>query len=346
MNITFVLGQYKPNACGISDYVNLLSIELEKRGHFCQRISIDPTKGSTFLSVSQNLPQADLISLQFAPYAFSPYGLSGVSLLKFGQAIRDRKLHVMFHEIWVGAYPRASWKERFTGWRQKKEIMNFLDIARPKAVHTSNSAALDRLKRKGTNAQFLYLFGNIPYAPLPEERLINGQKLRIAFFGTLYESFPYIKFFKILNEFSITSKQTICLIVLGRHRDQLGLVSLKENAEIYKFEIEFMGELNTEEISHHLQRSDLGVSTTPFDVLGKSGTSAAMLEHGLPLLTYDDGDTQFEQLFVFEPFKEQVLLLNDPNWTEKMANRLAVRKRSSFFNGVAQTADNLLEAII
>ena len=151
---------------------------------------------------------------------------------------------------------------------------------------------------------------------------------------------------KILNEFSITSKQTICLIVLGRHRDQLGLVSLKENAEIYKFEIEFMGELNTEEISHHLQRSDLGVSTTPFDVLGKSGTSAAMLEHGLPLLTYDDGDTQFEQLFVFEPFKEQVLLLNDPNWTEKMANRLAVRKRSSFFNGVAQTADNLLEAII
>ena len=36
-----------------------------------------------------------------------------------------------------------------------------------------------------------------------------------------------------------------------------------------------------------------------------------MLEHGLPILAYDDGDTTVENLFAPKPFHKQVFLLND-----------------------------------
>ena len=41
----------------------------------------------------------------------------------------------------------------------------------------------------------------------------------------------------------------------------------------------------------------MGVSTTSYDVIGKSGATTAMLEHGLPVLAYDDGDTNGKPLY-------------------------------------------------
>ena len=84
-----VLGQYNPGACGVSDYANLLSEELEEK-FSCSRISIDSSNASSFSSLADSLPEADLISLQFAPYAFSTNGLSGAGLLKFAKAVRHR----------------------------------------------------------------------------------------------------------------------------------------------------------------------------------------------------------------------------------------------------------------
>ena len=59
-----------------------------------------------------------------------------------------------------------------------------------------------------------------------------------------------------------------------------------------------------------LQACHLGVCTTPYDIFGKSGTTAAMLEHGLPILVFDDGDTPIEKLFVIDEFSDQIFLLN------------------------------------
>ena len=94
MRIALVLGPYQPGACGVSDYARLLSEKLEEKGHSCQPISINRDLGSTFSSLTDNVPEADLISLQFAPYAFSPNGLSGSALLKFGQAVRNNPILV------------------------------------------------------------------------------------------------------------------------------------------------------------------------------------------------------------------------------------------------------------
>ena len=346
MRIAFVLGPYKPGACGVSDYVNLLSEELEKKNLSCCRISIDASKGSAFSSLADALPEADLISLQFAPYAFSGNGLSGAGLRKFGKAVRHRNLQVMFHEIWIGAYPSAKWKERWQGSRQKREILQFLDHAQPQNIHSTNCAALDRLSKAGAEAQHLYLFGNIPHSPLEKSasRRVEDKELKVAFFGTLYNSFPYHLLSEQLLEISKKHKRTVRLLILGRHRDQRGLQSLQTESAKHGFELELTGELSAQALSHHLQECTLGVSTTPFDVMGKSGAASALLEHGLPVLAYDDGDTPEERLFVFEPFVDQVVLLNDPALPLRLTE-LMTKPRPAFFNGVEHTAQSMLKSL-
>jgi hypothetical protein len=44
------------------------------------------------------------------------------------------------------------------------------------------------------------------------------------------------------------------------------------------------GELPTDLISSYLQSADFGVATSPLSLIGKSGSVAAMLEHGLPVV--------------------------------------------------------------
>jgi len=346
MRIAFVLGPYKPGACGVSDYVNLLSEELEKRNLSCTRISIDSSKAYSFSSLADSLPEADLISLQFAPYAFSTNGLSGAGLRKFGKEVRHRNLQVMFHEIWIGAYPSAKWKERWHGGRQKREILRFLDHAQPQNVHSTNCAALDRLNKVGVDAQHLYLFGNIPLSPLDESvsRRAEDNELKVAFFGTLYKSFPYPLLSEQLLEISKKHKRAVRLLILGRHREQGGLQSVKMESSKHGFGLELTGELSTQALSHYLQECTLGVCTTPFDIMGKSGAASALLEHGLPVLAYDDEDTPEERLFVFEPFVDQVVLLNDPALPLRLTELMA-KPRPAFFNGVEHTAQSMLKSL-
>ena len=344
MRIALVLGPYRPGACGVSDYARLLGEKLEAKGHSCQRICIDPSLNSSFSSLAHNLPEVDLISLQFAPYAFSPNGLSGSALLKFGQAIRNRNFQVMFHEIWIGAYPRAPWLERWQGRRQKREILQFLEHSEPQTIYATNCAALDRLKQEGVNASHLYLFGNVPFAPLGDHHLPEDHELTVAFFGTLYNSFPYPLLSERLLEISKKHKRTVRLLILGRHREKGGLQSLKMESAKHGFELELTGELTAQALSHRLQECTLGVSTTPFDIMGKSGATAAMLEHGLPILAYDDGDTSEENLFAPEPFRDQVFLLNEENISEPLIKFMQKPARP-FFDGVSHVGKKMLEDI-
>ena len=104
------------------------------------------------------------------------------------------------------------------------------------------------------------------------------------------------------------------------------------------------GHLTSNFISHELQNCDFGVSTTPFDVIGKSGATAAMLEHGLPVLTYDDGDNPLISKNIHLHFNEQIFLINDASSIEKLFQYLE-KPRKSFFDGITYTTNRMLEII-
>lgn len=340
MKILFITSSAKPQKCGITDYLDLLSKELEKQGHqVLKEIINSPQDFGTF---SMDLSAIDLCSIQFSPYGFSSNGISGPYLNSFANTLSGKKTYLVFHEIWVGAYPKAKIKEKVIGWRQKREILNFVKLLNPTVAFGTNSAAIDRLRREGIHAQYLYLFGNIPYSPIATAS--QKERIRVAFFGTAYENFPYELLATRLKQISNLSKQKIELRIIGRHRDTIGLEKIRSIAQKHGFGISMTNELPPAKISNELQNCSIGVSTTPFDVLGKSGATAAMLEHGLPIYAYDDGDTPKENLFVFEPFQDQIFLINESSNAEKIV-QFSQRPRKPFFDGVVYTAGNILKML-
>jgi glycosyltransferase involved in cell wall biosynthesis len=338
LKICFITGQKESKQCGITDYVELITKELEKLGHQIERYFISKDCGAL-----TDLPNADLYSIQFAPYAYANNGMPKTILNFLAKELCSKRVHLNFHEIWVGAYPRANWKERGIGWLQKNLFLGFIKKCKPSWITSSNAAALDRLKQASVPAMFLYLFGNIPYSA-DYKVTAKGQTLKVAFFGTPYADFPYDKLGNFFSTLSRTSDKKLEIILIGRQREYTGSDHLYSLCKKNEFLIERTGELSTNLISEKLQDCTAGVSTTPYDVIGKSGATAAMLEHGLPVLAYDDGDTHQESLFIPDPFKDQIFLINDHSSVEKLLQYIE-KPRRSFFDGVAHTANKMLELI-
>ena len=337
MKICFISGPSRPYKCGISDYVRLLTDELKINGHKINLSSVESKKDLSNIFKDQTV--YDLYSLQYAPYSFSSKGIIGKPLFDLGKTLHDRKVHVNFHEIWIGDYPNAPIKEKLIGWLQRNEIIRFLKIIRPALVTCSNSAALYRLKSANINAEYLYLFGNIPYSK--SEINCNENLVKVAIFGTLYEKFPYDLLIKRLKEISYIQKRKLQIKIIGRQRESKGLSLLKNLANDFKFIINEYGELSTDSISHEIQNCDIGLCTTPYDILGKSGATSAMLEHGLPVIAFDDEDTPTEKLFIFEQFSDQVFLLEDNEFISRLLTFMQ-KKRKPFFDGVAHTTEEML----
>jgi hypothetical protein len=338
LKICFITHEQLSGKCGIFDYVMLVAEQFETLGHEILYHFII----KDFKELS-DLPNADLYSIQFAPYAYAKNGMPKNILNFLAKELCSKRVHLNFHEIWVGAYPRANCKERGIGWLQKKLILNFINKCKPTWITSSNAAALDRLKQANVPAMFLYLFGNIPYSANSKETT-KRQTLKVAFFGTPYADFPYDKLGEFFSTLSKTSGKKLEIILIGRQREDAGSDNLYSLSKKNDFLIERTGKLSTNLISEQLHQCSLGVSTTPFDVIGKSGATAAILEHGLPVLAYDDGDTPQESLFIPEPFKDQILLINDQSSVEKLLQYIE-KPRKSFFDGVAHTANKMLELV-
>ena len=339
MKICFITSQKESKQCGISDYVELITLELEKLGHEIEQYFINKDSAES----TTGLPNADLYSIQFAPYAYADNGMPKSILNFLAKELCNKNVHLNFHEIWVGAYPRANLKEKGIGWLQKKLILGFIKKCKPVWITSSNAAALDRLKQAAIQARFLYLFGNIPYSE-NSKAIPKGHTLKVAFFGTPYADFPYDRIGEFFSTLSKTSGKKLEIILIGRQREDAGTENLYSLCKKNGFLVERTGALSTNLISELLQKCLMGVSTTPYDVIGKSGATAAMLEHGLPVLAYDDGDTPQESLFIPDPFKDQIFLINEHSSVEKLLQYIE-KPRKSFFDGVAHTANKMLELV-
>ncbi len=340
MQIAFLSCKNPIHQCGISSYTFLLFEFLKKKNI---RINWIPVNNkSSMLSLSKNIPQAEVYSLQFAPFSWASKGISGKKIFKLAKVLEKKKLHINFHEIWIGDYSKANVKEKLIGWLQKRELLKFIKIAKPFLVTSSNSAGLSRLRDAGVEAEYLYLFGNIPYS------LSNISKpstaLSVAFFGTLYEKFPYDLLAKNLDKISRSLNKSVHIKIIGRQREGEGIRCIQMISQEYGFATYQSGELASMKISEEFQHCDLGISTTPYDILGKSGATAAMLEHGLPILAYDDGDTPMNKLFVMNEFIDQIFLLNEDSTPDRIISFLQ-KPRKQFFDGVAYTAKKMLEII-
>ncbi|HEX4085098.1 MAG TPA: glycosyltransferase [Chthoniobacteraceae bacterium] len=297
LKLVFLCGCAEPGRDGVGDYTALLAAECGRRGSEVLRIALrDPyvtgprqTAGLLRLPAGSGWEPAreavrrfdpDVVSLQWVPYAFHargmPLGISG----PLARLLDGRKAHLMCHETWVGANVGAGVKHRLAGAVQRASLRAIVKKLKPLCIHTSNDAYAALLTREGMAAELLPLFGSIPIAGVRAGRAEGP--LRFGMFGELHDVWPPEPLLSRLLE----AGRPIRIEHIGK----IGRGGLLWKRMTKRDGITFQrhGEQPAERISQFLMDMDFGIATTPLALIGKSGTAAAMLEHGLPVIVNRD----------------------------------------------------------
>ena len=326
MKIAFLTGSLEAGRDGVGDYTAALAETLAHQGHEVLVVSLNDRFAKGILSGNASfrwlrLPSAlpwsnrienarrelarfvpEWVSLQFVCYAFHPKGMVHGLAAKLAPLLTDRKLHIMFHEIWLCKESGWGWKHRMVGALQRHFIVRFVSATNPAVMHTSNATYSAVLKRAGISVDELGLFGNVPILSEPGTPWMEAQLRSVlgpahcrdifwlfGFFGTLHPQWPPEPLLTHLHHAAQAVGKRPVLLSIGRIGDA-GLELWNRLARDYSGRFIFLrlGEQPVERISEYLGLLNCGIATTPLSILGKSGVVASMLEHGLPVIVNRD----------------------------------------------------------
>lgn len=231
----------------------------------------------------------DWISLQWVGFGYEKHGLPWRLAQPIARARAGRRLHVFFHEIWLGEKPGLPLRHRLLGAAQRKLLLHALNRWQPDVMHTSNAVYREALARVGQSASILPLPGNLPIASKRADENPDGP-LRIALFGSLDTDWNPIPFGTALEKWGELHQRAVFLLSVGNQ----GPGFIHWNALVGQFagsrwlHLESTGFCEPEIASGHLLSAHVGATTKSFELLGKSGAFAALAEHGLPVIALCD----------------------------------------------------------
>jgi hypothetical protein len=294
----------EPGQSGVGDYTLLLRDNLASRGI---SVKIFPLGGTTS-SHRKTLPGRlaafgpDWVSFQFVPYAYAHRGLVTPLTLPWSSLRGRRGTHFMFHEIWIGAHVGASLRDRVMGWLQRCGVQSVIRSLGPCVIHCSNRLYSSLLEHARIPSRLLPLFGNVPVLPMvvdPYKALVESlcpgtdrKDWRVAaFFGTIHSGSSVIQVLRWLQAISQREGRRLLVASLGHcpnasqhFRDWSAAIGGTE--QVY-FVVK--GMMPSHELSAWLGAADCGISTTPYNIIEKSGSAVAFAEHGVPVLVADRG---------------------------------------------------------
>lgn len=315
MKILFICGSLEPGRDGVGDYVRRLSAELIGQGHVIGaaaindrnatelfehqgqaseltilRLPASADEGQRFSQLKEFIGNFNpgWLSLQFVSFSFHPKGLVFGLAKKLAVAAGGRPWHIMFHEIWVGMTDQSSKKELVWGMMQRELIRGLIKKLKPAVIHTHTDLYKKRLEGLGAEVSLLPLFSNIPVM-FPEkirEKVKQGiqaaDPVGIVIFGGIHGGAPVKELVEEAQQYAAEHHTTLELVIVGRNgREQENWVKewIGTNLRLIQ-----MGEQPAEKVSEILSAYDLGIFTTPIALVEKSGSVAAMREHGIHLL--------------------------------------------------------------
>jgi hypothetical protein len=324
MRVTFISSSLEPGRDGVGDYTRRLADRLVIQGHCVQLIAIndrhatreadDGSRGGGVIRISALVPWVDRlararagieafgpewISVQFVPYGFDSRGL----VWRLGEHLRalagSTPIHLMFHELWIGEGGGAALRRRLEGRLQRRLILRMVRELRPSVVQAQASPYVAMLRLNGIAATRLPLFGNIPFSHSTDRSWLRdalqsaGMPMLLerrqdfwlfGLFGTLHPEWtPEPLLSRIRSAATAHHKQPVLMAMgrLGAAGDRIWSDLGRIHADIPRVAI---GEQPPERISQALQTLDFGITASPLALVGKSGTVAAMLDHGLPVI--------------------------------------------------------------
>jgi glycosyltransferase involved in cell wall biosynthesis len=334
VKILFLTGCLESGRDGVGDYTRALAAECTRFGHETFLLSLnDPwLTGSQTESAELRLGArmswpdrvdaarayltqngAEIVSLQFVPYSFHPTGLNFALPQIVRALIGQTRTHCMFHEIWIGSHTGAPLQAKVLGFCQRKTIQAVVKTLTYRTFHTSNIVYAQLLARYGIDAKLLPLFGSVPVVAMPNETRRTDGPLSLGLFGSVHQEWNPDEMLAALRKLG----RPIRLSHVGRIGP--GESVWRDLSGRYQQEIEFcrLGEQSLENISQFLGSVDFGVATTPLSLIGKSSCTAAMLDHGLPVIV-NRNDIHFRGIPEVAPISE-LLIPFDENFLERLA---------------------------
>ena len=325
MKIVFITSSLEPGRDGVGDYTRRLAGIFIKLGHSVTALCLNDQFIFTEVVGHQDIDgvqldviripfnwqhekrmarakhwigilNPDWLSLQFVIFSFHNKGLPFKISNSLRELGKERHWHIMFHELWVGINNKTSLKLFLWGFAQQQIIKQLIHKLKPKLINTHTKLYQVKLSQLGFAVPYLPLFGNIYKVNTNFESIqINRLKtIRLVLFGTIHPGAPIQEFIQELLAYQQEYKVHFELVIVGRTGSQSVIwVSAFKNNNIT---VEVLGELSTENISTVLSNSTFGISTTPIEFAEKSGTIAAMREHGLIVLCIADqnGNSKFK----------------------------------------------------
>ena len=311
MKIIFLCGGLEPGKDGVGDYTRRLASELIRQGVQAMVIAINDANVSIVNKGTQineattitvlRLPATttweerynlikqailnfspDWVSLQYVPFSFNAKGLP------FGFAKRLKNLsagfrwQIMFHELWVGIEDGAGLKMKSWAWLQRQLILQTIAILKPSVIHTQATIYYNLIRNYNKSVRLLPLFGNVPVTGTASGQK-EGNYLKLVIFGAIHPGVPVEKFMDDLSKLSLRLNKRIQITFLGRNggEQEKWIAECNKNNILYLL----LNEQSTTTISDVLINSDFGITTNPLLFVEKSGTVAAMAEHGLKVIS-------------------------------------------------------------
>jgi hypothetical protein len=312
IKIIFICSSLEPGHDGVGDYARRLAAALIRAGHSCAVLSladrhvaqqyagmqqadgvdVPVMRLSSVIEIKQRFALAkewvdevnpEWLSLQFVPFGYHPKGLmTGLSRLLLGLS-KGRKWHIMFHELWVGIADEESQKLKWWGKAQRMLIKSLVKNLKPTLIHTQTALYQTLLAKIGFEAAYLPLYGNIPVIGEARQEWTPTDRIDFVVFGAIHDRAPIAAFAQEAALYQQTHQIPISLTIMGRgNSEQERWASEWQKAGL---NLQLHKELSPERISEILSASTIGLSATALAVIEKSGSYAAMREHGLPVIS-------------------------------------------------------------
>ncbi|MEO6520468.1 MAG: hypothetical protein ABIN91_02250 [Mucilaginibacter sp.] len=312
MKIVFICGSLELGQDGVGDYVRRLGIAIIKQGHQAEAIALNEKKNQSDIIENQYINEFGLrvlriphiwsddkrfqyarkfindfkpewISLQFVPYSFNNKGF----IFNLGKQLKNLGMHyqwhIMIHELWVGRDENTGWKRILESKLQELLIIRMMGKLSPLVIHTHLPIFYNKLTKRRYTVKELPLFSNIEINNNTNKHN-NANVFRVGFFSQAETNEAMMGFLNALGaEIARYNLEFEILLIGGSERHMIAVGEVLESVKNVIKPIKHTGFLGSDEISSAIQGCTIGITPIPRHALGKSGSVAAFMTHGIPV---------------------------------------------------------------
>lgn len=245
----------------------------------------------------------DWVSMAMVVYSFNPKGVLIPELIWLPNLLAPYALHVQLHELWIGESINSSLKDVVIGTLQRRTLITLLRRLSPEVLHTHIPYYQRALRRHGIAAGLLPLgVGNIPILDrsgeqwlFPAIRQGGGPDLAvgreafwlIGMFGGIIRDWPSddaTRTLTLIRDIAARAGRQVVIASIGHIGAHGRDVIERWRHQFPQMSFIVLGPHSESEVSEFFNTIDFGLSSYPIFVLGKSGSAAAMLDHGVPII--------------------------------------------------------------